>query len=101
MEPTERVTVTLPKEMVESIDRQESDRSRFVAVAVAHELERRRRQDLLRSLRTPHVETAEVADTGLADWAARLPADDEDLVDPSGGTPIQWIEGKGWVEERR
>ena len=99
MATTERVTVTLSAELVESIDRLERNRSRFIAGAVAHELVRRRREGLLRSLQSPHPEAAELAETGLADWAASLPADDEGLVDISAGTPVRWVEGQGWVEE--
>ncbi len=51
------------------------------------------------SLTSPHLEAAELADTGLADWAASLPADDEGLVDPKGGKPVRWREGEGWVED--
>jgi hypothetical protein len=62
MATTERVTVTLPVELVESIDRFERNRSRFIAEAVAHELVRRRRDGLLRSLKNPHPEAAELAE---------------------------------------
>lgn len=99
MSSTERVTVTLPAELVEGIDRVERDRSRFIAQAVERELTRRRREGLLRSLESPHPEAAEVADTGLSEWAATLPAGDDDLVDPNAGTAVRWVEGKGWVEE--
>ena len=99
MATTERVTVTLSAELVESIDRLERNRSRFIAEAVGHELVRRRREGLLRSLERPHPEAAELAETGLADWAASLPADDEGLVDISAGKPVRWVEGQGWVEE--
>jgi metal-responsive CopG/Arc/MetJ family transcriptional regulator len=34
----ERVTVTMPSELVAGIDRIESNRSRFIAEAVRHEL---------------------------------------------------------------
>ena len=51
------------------------------------------------SLTSHHLEAAELADTGLVDWAASLPADDEGLVDPNGGKPVRWIEGEGWVED--
>jgi hypothetical protein len=96
---TERVTVTLPLELLKGIDRFERNRSRFVAEAVEHELVRRRRQELLRSLKHPHPEAAELAESGLAAWAASLPGDDEGLVDESAGKPVRWIEGQGWVEE--
>ena len=99
MATTERVTVTLPAELVERIDRLERNRSRFIAQAVGHELLRRRRNGLLRSLKSPHPEAAELAETGLADWGASLPADDERLVDVSAGKPVRWVEGQGWVEE--
>jgi hypothetical protein len=99
MAMTERVTVTLPAELVESIDRLERNRSRFILEAVEHELVRRRREGLLRSLENPHPEAAELSETGLADWGASLPAEDEDLVDLTAGTPVRWVEGQGWVEE--
>jgi len=100
MPTTERVTVTLPVELVQSIDRLERNRSRFIAEAVQHELDRRRREGLRRSLERPHPEAAELADAGLADWAAALP-DDEGLVDMAAGKPVRWVEGEGWVEEPR
>ncbi len=99
MATTERVTVTLPIDLVEGIDRFERNRSRFITEAVEHELVRRRREGLLRSLASPHPEAAELAETGLADWGASLPADDEGLVDEAAGKPVRWVEGQGWVEE--
>lgn len=99
MATTERVTITLPIHLVEDIDRFERNRSRFITEAVEHELVRRRREGLLRSLKSPHPEAAELAETGLADWGASLPADDEGLVDESAGMPVRWVEGQGWVEE--
>jgi post-segregation antitoxin (ccd killing protein) len=98
MSTTERVTVTLAAELVEAIDRLERNRSRFIAEAVRRELERRRREALLRSIRTPHPESMEFADAGLADWAASLP-EEEGLVDPAGGTSVRWLEGRGWVSD--
>ncbi len=94
MSTTERVTITLSAELVEGIDRLERNRSRFIAEAVAHELVRRRREALLTSLRSPHPETADLADTGLGDWTADLP-DEEGLIDPAGGTAVRWVEGQG------
>jgi hypothetical protein len=99
MATTERVTVTLPVELVERIDRFERNRSRFIAEAVERELDRRRRDGLLRSLENPHPEAAELAETGLADWSASLPEGDEGLVDVNGGKQVRWVEGRGWVEE--
>lgn len=99
MATTERVTVTLPVDLVKGIDRLERNRSRFIAEAVEHELARRRREGLLRSLQSPHPEAADLAEMGLADWGTSLPADDEGLVDMAAGKPVRWVEGQGWVEE--
>jgi hypothetical protein len=99
MATTERVTITLPIDLVACIDRFERNRSRFITEAVERELVRRRREGLLRSLESPHPEAVELADVGLADWGARLPADDEALVDSSTGKAVRWVEGEGWMEE--
>jgi hypothetical protein len=99
MGSTERVTVTLPVELVEGIDRFERNRSRFITEAVEHELARRRREGLLRSIEHPHPEAGELADAGLADWGASLPAGDDDLVDVNAGKAVRWVEGQGWIEE--
>ena len=65
-----------------------------------HEFIRRRREGrLVRSLKSPHPEAAELAETGLADWEASLPPNDEGLVDLKAGKPVRWVEGQGWVEE--
>jgi Arc/MetJ-type ribon-helix-helix transcriptional regulator len=61
MAGVERVTVTLPNDLVRDIDRREKNRSKFVAEAVRHELDRRRRKELGRSLQNPHPESAELA----------------------------------------
>jgi len=45
---SERVTVTMPAELVAGINRIERNRSCFIAEAVRHELKRRQRQELLR-----------------------------------------------------
>jgi post-segregation antitoxin (ccd killing protein) len=98
---TARVTVTLPADLVDEIDRVEANRSRFVAVAVEHEIERRRREALLASIRSPHPESVALAAEGLAEWSALAAEGDSDLVDPSRGTPVRWVEGRGWVEKKR
>ena len=95
---TERVTVTLSTELVAGIDRLERNRSRFIAEAVEHELERRRREELLSSVRNPHPETVDLTDTGLGNWTTDLP-DDECLVDTAAGTAVRWLEGTGWTKE--
>src|SRR5438270_6294086 len=98
MANAERVTVTLAADLLEAIDRIERNRSRFIAEAVEHELSRRRRDALLQSMRTPHPETTDVTDAGLTDWTPELP-NDEGLVDPAGGTAVQWGEGQGRVRQ--
>jgi hypothetical protein len=86
-------------ELVGRIDRLERNRSRFVRGAVEHELARRRREDLRRSLEHPHPEAAGLADAGPDDWTGSLPADAEALVDMSGGEPVRWVEGEGWIAD--
>ena len=98
---TVTVTVTLPADLVERIDRLDRNRSRFIVQAVAHELERRRQEGLRRSLEHPHPEASALADVGLDEWAASLPEGDEGLVDLSAGKPVRWVEGEGWIEEPR
>ena len=101
MANVERVTVTLPVDLIRDIDRREKNRSKFVADAVRHELDRRRREDLIRSLQHPHAESAELADEGLEAWTCSLPDEDtEALVDSSAGKAVRWVSGEGWVEGR-
>jgi hypothetical protein len=95
---SERVTVTLPVDLVDGIDGFERNRSRVIAEAVAHELERRRREGLLPLLASPHPESAEFAEAGLAEWGEALPPGDG-LVDESAGQPVRWVQGRGWVAE--
>ena len=95
----ERVTVTLPEEIVRDIDKQERNRSRFVLQAVRHELERRRLEELRRSLRTPHQDSKDIAEAGFGEWAGGLPEGDEDLVDIQAGESVRWVPGKGWITE--
>jgi Arc/MetJ-type ribon-helix-helix transcriptional regulator len=102
MATVERVTVTLPDDLVRDIDRREKNRSKFVAEAVRRELDRRRRAELRRSLQNPHPESAELAELGLKEWTRGLPEEDtEALVDSSAGKPVRWVPGKGWVESRK
>ena len=98
MPAMQRVTVTLPADLVEKIDQLERNRSRFIAEAVERELTLRRRDALLQSVQNPHPETTELIDVDLSDWVSDLPAD-ETLVDASVGTPVRWIEGQGWTKE--
>jgi len=94
-----RVTVTLPTELVEEIDRMERNRSRFVAEGVRREIRRRRREALRRSLRSPHPESSEIAEEGLTAWADALPEDNvAELIDLEVGAAVRWVPGEGWVE---
>ena len=54
MASVERVTVTLPNDLIRDIDRQEKNRSKFVTEAIRRELDRRRLAELRRSLQNPH-----------------------------------------------
>ena len=95
---SERVTVTMQAELVAGIDRIERNRSRFIAEAVRHELKRRQRQELLRSLQEPHPDSIITAELGLETWSQGLPAGDHNLLDPSAGVPLHWMREKGWQE---
>ena len=95
------MTVTLPNDLVRDIDRREKNRSKFVTEAVRHELDRRRRAELRRSLQNPHPDTTDLAGQGLEEWTRGLPEEDtEALVDSRAGKPVRWVAGKGWVEGR-
>lgn len=94
----ERVTVTLPTEVIRHIDRLEKNRSKFVLDAVERELLRRRRDELHRSLRNPHPDT-ELAEVGFDQWAEGLPQEDvSELLDLEAGSGVEWRSGEGWVE---
>lgn len=97
----DRVTVTLPDDLVKDIDRRAKNRSKFIADAVRRELDRHRREDLRRSLQNPHSESAGLAEQGLEEWSRGLPDEDaEALVDSGAGRQIRWIPGEGWVDGR-
>ena len=101
MAGVDRVTVTLPNDLVRDIDRREKNRSKFIAEAVRNELDRRRRDEPRRSLDNPHSESAELAEQGLEEWTRGLPEEDAAaLVDSNAGRPILWVSGEGWVEGR-
>ena len=97
----ERVTVTLPDDLIRDIDRREKNRSKFVAEAVRRELNRLRREELRRSLQNPHPESTELAEQGLEDWSRSLPEEDvEALLDSRAGRAVRWVAGEGWVKGR-
>ncbi|HEY1337131.1 MAG TPA: ribbon-helix-helix domain-containing protein [Bryobacteraceae bacterium] len=99
--PPERMTVTLPSDLVKDIDRLEKNRSRFVAEAVRRELDRRRRDELRRSLENPHAESADLAAQDFEEWSRSLPEEDtEALLDSQAGKTVRWMPGEGWIEDR-
>lgn len=100
MQKIERVTVSLAADLLGEIDRLERNRSRFIAEAVQHELARRRRNALAQSIGSPHRETTDLVDMGLADWTHDV-REDEGLIDPGSGTAVRWVEGQGWIEESK
>lgn len=96
--PSDRITVTLPRELVIELARIAQNRSRFVAEAIRRELDRRRREALKDSLESPHPETAGLAEAGFAEWAASTSKADADLLDPREGTAVRWSPEKGWMK---
>jgi hypothetical protein len=96
---TERVTVTLPSNLLAGIDRFEQNRSRFITQAVEHELEHRRREELLHSVSSPHPSGDHLSELGTGDWLPDLVEDAAELVDLAGGTPVRWVSGDGWKAE--
>ena len=101
MASVERVTVTLPDDLLREIDRREKNRSKFVADAVRRELDHRRRLELRRSLENPHSESAVLPEQGFEEWANMLPDEDaQSLIDPTSLRAIRWVPGQGWVSER-
>jgi len=101
MPNVERVTVSLPENLLRDIDRRERNRSKFVAEAVRREVDRRRRAELRRSLENPHHDTAELIEQGFEEWSRDLPEEDaEALVISGAGKAVRWVPGEGWVEDR-
>jgi hypothetical protein len=96
------VTIHLPPDLLRAVDAQQSDRDAFIEQALRHELARRAREQLRVSLESPHPESREMAEAGLADWAQSLPEDDAAaMCDLSAGTPVRWNEDRGWSEEAK
>ena len=70
------IAINLPGDVVCEIDRVEKDHGRFVLDAVRHKLDRRRGEELRRSIENPHCETVETAEAGFDEWARTLPQED-------------------------
>ncbi len=96
----ERVTVTLPRELVADIDRRERNRSRFIREAVRRELERRKREAFRSSLSQPHEESAEVAELGLEEWLGASGTEADQLLDLDAGVDIRWEPESGWTRAK-
>ena len=96
----ERVTVTLPRELVDDIDRRERNRSRFIREAVRRELERRKREAFRLSLSQPHVESSEVEDLGLEEWLGASNTEAEQLLDLDTGVDVRWKPESGWARAK-
>jgi len=93
------VSIHMPAELLRAIEARAKDRDAFIQDALRRELARRIREDLRTSLENPHPESLEMETIGLDAFAQSLPLDDADaLCDPSVGTPIRWVEGRGWVD---
>jgi len=92
----ERVTVTLPRELVADIDRRERNRSRFIREAVRRELERRKREAFRSSLSQPHEQSAEVEELGLDEWLGAPGIEADPLLDPDAGVDVRWQPDSGW-----
>jgi post-segregation antitoxin (ccd killing protein) len=95
----ERVTVTLPIELIEQIDRIERNRSKFVAVAIRNELSRRQLEHFRASLDNAHCDAAELTELGLDDWATGYPPETEGIAERNAGSRVRWIEPHGWFKE--
>lgn len=92
----QRVTVTLPEELLAEMDQQAENRSLFVAEAVRAELQRRRRERLQQALQEPHSESEAMANCGFEEWVSMAGSDDESLLDPKLLRPVRWVPGQGW-----
>ena len=96
--PRARITITLPGDVVQSIDKRERNRSLFVLTAVERELARRRREELLESVGNPHPQSDELAEAGLAEWGGWSDEADGGLLDVDSGAPVRWSPEEGWIE---
>lgn len=90
-----RVTVTLPEEVVDAIDRREPNRSRFVFAATLDALERLHQEELRRSFDHPHPASEELAHLGEREWFSFAADEDRDLLDSDAGTRVRWVHGVG------
>jgi hypothetical protein len=90
----------LPNDLVREIDRWEKNRSKFIAEAVRNELDRRRRDELRRSLDNPTRRAPGLPSRGLRSGRAAYPrkmprrSSTSTLVDRFGRSPAKAVEGR-------
>jgi hypothetical protein len=89
-----RISIDLPDDLLQQMDRLERDRARFLLLAVRNELRRRLALELQKSVDHPHPESRELAGLGLADWGD--PDSGDDLLDPEAAIPVEWLPDLGW-----
>jgi hypothetical protein len=97
----DRVTITLPRSLVNAIDRVDNNRSGFLARAARRELKRRERQALREALdaRPWSAEDQQLTEGDLQAWSAALPDDDVSaMLDLNAGKAVRWVPGTGWIE---
>ena len=93
----QRIALTLPSEVITEIDRTTHDRDSFVEDAVRHEIDRRREDQLRRSLDDPHPETSKAVGSSPSNWPTGVPHDEwDELLRSELGEEIRWEEAKGW-----
>jgi hypothetical protein len=100
---SERVTVTMPSELVAGTDPYKSNNSRFIAEAVRHELRRRRPLELVRSIDSPHPESLALAALGFKPGrSACLMATCRSCPRPPPGLEHRaWMAGRGMMRLAR
>lgn len=65
------------------------------------DVQRRRREEVCRSLASPHPESSELANAGLKEWRTRARRrESSELLDPGEGKPVRWVQGRGWVDAK-
>jgi hypothetical protein len=97
----DRVTITLPRSLLNAIDQADNNRSGFLARAARRELKRRARRALREALdaRPWSAEDQQLIEGGLQAWSRALPEDDASaMLDLDAGKAVRWVPGTGWVE---
>lgn len=98
MASSERITVTLPSNLLHGIDARSRNRSSYVQKALRHEFERESQLKLKESLDSPHPATGSFEDSEYQAWFNSIPAEDTDFIDREAGVSVRWVAGSGWEE---